>query len=154
MIRAAVAIVENFMSLTGSLRAPKWMLGYVGAALVFGGLDAVWLSATSSTLYKPALGPVLSAAVRPVPALIFYVLYLAGLTIFAVAPAAREGRWSRATATGAMFGFFAYATYDLTNQATLMVWATRITVLDICWGAFASAAGATAGYFATKAVRS
>jgi uncharacterized membrane protein len=55
---------------------------------------------------------------------------------------------------GALFGFFCYATYDLTNQATLVVWATKITVLDLCWGTFLTASGATAGYFASKLVPS
>lgn len=75
-------------------------------------------------------------------------VYLAGLNFFAVRPGLRARRWLTAAGLGAAFGFVAYATYDLTNQATLRVWATRITVLDLTWGTFVSAVGATAGYFA------
>jgi uncharacterized membrane protein len=85
---------------------------------------------------------------------LFYVTYLVGVVVFAVTPAIRSGRWRDAALTGALFGFFCYATYDLTNQATLVVWATKITVLDLCWGTFLTASGATAGYFASKLVPS
>ena len=133
-----------------SARSAQWIVGYLGAALAFGGLDAVWLTLTSATIYRPVLAPVMAASVRPLPALLFYVVYLAGLTVFAVVPAVRAARWTRAPIAGGLFGFFAYATYDLTNQATLAVWATKITVLDLAWGTFASAVGATAGYFAAR----
>jgi len=122
----------------------------IGAAIVFAGLDAVWLCATNARLYRPVLHAILSDGARPIPAALFYLLYVTGLTVFAVAPALRVGRWTTAARTGALFGLFAYATYDLTNQATLTVWATRITVLDLCWGCVVSAAGATAGYFAGR----
>ena len=128
----------------------RYALAWLGAAVVFAGLDAIWLTATNASLYRPALHAVLMDGVRPVPAVLFYVVYLTGVTIFAVAPALREQKWTAAARMGALFGFFAYATYDLTNQATLAVWSTKITVLDLCWGSFVSAAGATAGYFAGK----
>ena len=80
----------------------------------------------------------------------FYVVYLVGVVIFAIAPAIRAGRWGLAPMMGALFGFFAYATYDLTNQATLIVWSTTITLADLSWGTFLTASGATAGYFASK----
>jgi uncharacterized membrane protein len=126
---------------------------YVGAAVALAGLDAVWLTATNATLYRPALHAVLADGFRPAPAVLFYLVYLAGVTVFATAPGLAAGRWSVATRRGALFGFFAYATYDLTNQATLIVWATRITVLDLMWGTFLTAVGATAGYWAGKAVK-
>jgi uncharacterized membrane protein len=131
----------------------RYAAAYAGAAAAFAGLDAVWLTATNATLYRPALHAVLIDGFRPVPAVLFYLLYLVGVTVFAVAPGLAAGRWSAATRRGAMFGLVAYATYDLTNQATLIVWSTRITVLDLMWGTFVSAAGATAGYWAGRAVR-
>jgi uncharacterized membrane protein len=117
------------------------------------GLDYFWLTTTNATLYRPVLGSVLAVSPRMGPAVLFYLVYLVGVVIFAVAPAIRSGRWRDATLTGALFGFFCYATYDLTNQATLIVWDTKITLLDLCWGTFLTASGATAGYFASKLVR-
>jgi uncharacterized membrane protein len=129
------------------------LVAYIGAAVVFAALDAVWLTATNASLYRPALGPMLADAVRPVPAVLFYVVYLAGVVLFAVTPALRTGRWLTAAALGAAFGFVAYATYDLTNQATLKVWATKTTLLDLTWGPFVTAVGATAGFWAVRLSR-
>ena len=131
----------------------RYAVAWLGAGLLLAGLDAVWLTTTNTTLYRPALGQVLAASPRLVPAVLFYVVYLVGVVVFAVAPAIRSGRWRDATVMGALLGFFCYATYDLTNQATLVVWATKITLLDLCWGTFLTASGATAGYFASKLVR-
>jgi uncharacterized membrane protein len=131
----------------------RYLAAYMGAGVAFGGLDAVWLTLTSASLYRPALHQILIDGFRPVPAALFYLVYLAGVVIFAVAPAVRARRWRVATGMGALFGFFAYATYDLTNQATLTVWATQITLLDLAWGSFVTAVGATAGYLASTLVR-
>ena len=131
----------------------RYGAAYAGAAIAFAALDAVWLSLTSATLYRPALHGVLMDGFRLVPAVAFYFVYLVGVTVFAVAPALGVGRWSAAARRGAMFGFFAYATYDLTNQATLIVWSTRITLLDLTWGTFVTAVGASAGYWAARAVK-
>jgi uncharacterized membrane protein len=129
------------------------LAAYFGAAVVFIALDAVWLTLTGATLYRPALAPLLADQPRLVPAALFYVVYLAGLALFAVKPALRTRRWWSAPVHGAAFGLVAYATYDLTNQATLKLWSTEVTVLDLGWGAFVSAAGATAGYFAGRLVK-
>ena len=131
----------------------RFLVGYGGAALVFCALDAAWLTLTSASLYRPALAPLLAEQVRIVPAILFYVVYLAGVTQFAVLPGARARGWLTAASLGAAFGFVAYATYDLTNQATLKLWATRITLLDLSWGAAVTAAGAAGGYFAIKLAR-
>jgi uncharacterized membrane protein len=128
----------------------RWLIGYAGTAVVFLALDAVWLTLTNAALYRPTLAPLLADAPRLAPAVLFYVVYLAGVVLFAVMPAVRAARWRKATLLGAALGFVAYATYDLTNQATLRVWATQITVLDLAWGTFASAVGATAGYTAVR----
>jgi len=130
----------------------RYLVAWLGAGLLLAGLDFFWLTTTNATLYRPVLGQVLAAAPRMGPAVLFYVVYLLGVVIFAVAPAMRSGRWRDSTVMGALFGFFCYATYDLTNQATLIVWDTRITLLDLCWGTFLTASGATAGYFASKLV--
>ena len=80
------------------------------------------------------------------PALIFYALYILGIQIFAVAPALTAGKWQVAALWGALFGFFCYMTYDLTNHATMKIWSIKVTLLDIAWGTLATgfAAGAAA----------
>ena len=130
----------------------RYAVAWLGAGLLLAGLDAIWLATTNATLYRPTLAQVLAVSPRLGPAVLFYILYLIGVVIFAVSPAIRSGRWRDATVMGALLGFFCYATYDLTNQATLIVWATKITVLDLCWGTFLTASGATAGYFASTLV--
>jgi uncharacterized membrane protein len=132
----------------------RTVVAYLGAALVFAALDAVWLTQTNASLYRPALGPLLAERPRLVPAVLFYAIYLAGVVLFAVTPALRSGRWLTALGLGAAFGFVAYATYDLTNQASLKLWATKITLLDLGWGTFVTAMGATAGFFAGRLIRS
>ncbi len=131
----------------------RWLAAYLGAGVTMAALDAIWLAMANSRLYRPVLAPILTDGFRPVPAVLFYLVYLVGVIIFAVTPALRRGRWTTATLMGALFGFFAYATYDLTNQATLKVWATRLTLIDLGWGTCLTAAAATAGFLAATSLR-
>ncbi len=108
---------------------------YIFTALVFLGLDAVWLSMMSSRLYKPALQGLLAENFRLAPALLFYLLYIGGIVAFAVLPASTP---AQALLRGAGFGLVAYATYDLTNQATLRAWPVLVTGADLCWGMLAT----------------
>ena len=85
----------------------------------------------------------------PVAAL-FYALYVAGVLVFAVLPALDAGQWSRALLHGALFGFFAYATYDLTNLATLKGWTPSVALLDLAWGTVVTGVSATAGCLVTR----
>ncbi|MBL8651962.1 MAG: DUF2177 family protein [Sphingopyxis sp.] len=119
---------------------------YLATALIFGLLDAVWLTKVGPKLYRPEIGELLMDGWRPAPALIFYALYMLGIQIFAVAPALTAGKWQVAAQYGALFGFFCYMTYDLTNQATMKIWSTKVTLADIAWGTCATgfAAGAAA----------
>jgi uncharacterized membrane protein len=119
---------------------------YVITAILFGVLDAVWLGKMVPAVYRPEIGEMLMKGWRPAPALIFYALYMLGIQIFAVAPALKTGQWQTALLWGALFGFFCYMTYDLTNYATLKVWSLKVTILDMIWGTVATglAAGATA----------
>ena len=87
----------------------------------------------------------LAPTFRPVPAVLFYLVYIAGLTFFAVRPALASGSLGTALLYGAAFGFVAYATYDLTNQATLKNWSTVLTVADLAWGTVLSAGAAGIG---------
>ncbi|WP_422062114.1 DUF2177 family protein [Sphingopyxis sp.] len=115
---------------------------YGATAIFFGALDAVWLTKVGPKLYRPEIGSLLMDGWRPAPALIFYALYILGIQIFAVAPALAAGKWQVAAQWGALFGFFCYMTYDLTNQATMRVWSTKVTVADIAWGTVATSVAA------------
>ncbi|MBA4794172.1 DUF2177 family protein [Phenylobacterium sp.] len=128
----------------------KYVIGYLGTGLAFAIVDAVWLSTVGPRLYRPTLDPVLAEEFALAPAIAFYVIYIAGVMILAVTPAVREGEWTRALFTGAVLGFLCYATYDLTSQAVLKVWSTKISVADIAWGTFLTAVSAVAGYFAMR----
>lgn len=126
----------------------RYLFSYAGAALAFLALDFAWLMFANKRLYKPVLGPIMLETPRMAPIVLFYAIYLAGIVIFAVSPALRDGNWRTAALMGAALGFVAYATYDLTNHATLTVWQSHITIIDLAWGTFVTACGATAGYLA------
>ncbi len=125
---------------------PQYLAAYGFTALIFGLLDAVWLTRVGPKLYRPEIGELLMDGWRPAPALVFYALYMLGIQIFAVAPALDAGRWQVAALYGALFGFFCYMTYDLTNHATMKTWSLKVTLADIAWGTAATglAAGAAA----------
>ncbi|NIM41457.1 MAG: DUF2177 family protein [Hydrogenophaga sp.] len=123
-------------------------IAYFATMAVFLALDAVWLSLMASRLYQPAIGHLMAPDVDWLAAALFYPLYILGLLVFAVRPALVEGRAAPALRLGALFGLIAYATYDLTNQATLRDWSWAVTLADLAWGAFVSgsAAGAAAWF--------
>jgi uncharacterized membrane protein len=128
-----------------------YVIAYVCVLIVFGAIDAAWLMPMGPLLYRPALGEILAPNLRIAPAICFYLMYPAGVVIFAVAPALRSESITSGCVLAALFGAFAYATYDLTNYATLRVWTLPITVLDIVYGAFASGVAATAAVFLVRA---
>ncbi len=125
----------------------KWIMAYVAVGLSFGALDALWLRWAGANFYRPALGPMLADSFRPAPAIAFYLLYIAAMVWFAVRPGVAGGIGS-ALLNGALLGAICYATYDLTNQATMKVWPIQVTLIDIAWGAFATAVAAAVGAWA------
>jgi uncharacterized membrane protein len=123
-----------------------YLIAYGAAALAMLCLDAIWLSLAANTLYRPLLGDIMAPGFRPAPAILFYLLYVVGIVAFAVNPALASGRWTNALISGAMLGFFCYATYDLTNQATLKTWSSIVTIVDMAWGTVLTACAATVSY--------
>jgi uncharacterized membrane protein len=113
--------------------------GYLAALIVFGILDALWLSTMARRLYRPTLGSLLLDNLRWAPAVIFYFLFPLGVVHFAVMPAYAAGSLTLALVNGAFIGLLAYATYDLTNYATLRVWTLTLTLVDIAYGTVATA---------------
>lgn len=130
----------------------RYAAAYLVTAIVFLGIDAIWLTLSADRLYKPNLSKLLAVQFSLAPAALFYLLYIAGILVFAVTPAFRSGHWTTATLYGALFGLFAYATYDLTNQATLKDWPMVVTVADLCWGTALTAVAATCGYLAARSL--
>ena len=115
---------------------------YLATALVFGALDAVWLTQSFSAVYLPEIGKLTLPSPEPVASLAFYLVYIAGVVRFAVAPALSSGGALRAATQGAWLGLIAYATYDLTNLATLQHWTLKVSLIDMAWGCFATATAA------------
>ena len=128
----------------------KYFWSYVVTALVFCALDFVWLTMVALKFYQGQVGPLLLEKPNLVPAAIFYALYIVGLVVFCVVPAVAAQSWQKAALLGALLGLIAYATYDLSNLATLNGWTLPLSLVDITWGAVASAAACTAGYFGTN----
>ena len=126
------------------------IIAYLAAGIAFLIVDAVWLTTMADMLYRPLLGDKLEPQFRLAPAICFYLIYIAGIVFFAILPALQSGGLGRAALNGAVLGLVAYATYDLTNQATLRDWPLAITLADIPWGAFVTAVGASAGFFAAS----
>lgn len=124
-----------------------YAIAWFGTALAFLIADAIWLTQIGPKLYRPLIGEILSDRLNVPAAAAFYLIYVSGITYFAVTPALQAGSLTRALINGAILGLIAYATYDLTNQATLKVWDIRVTLADMAWGAFASALAASAGYW-------
>lgn len=118
----------------------KLLLPYLIMIAAFVGCDAVWLT-MSGPSYHAALQPLLAPEVNVVAAVLFYAVYLSGVGYFCVAPGLRAG-WRAAAGRGAGFGFVAYATYDLTNNATLAGWPAWITAMDLAWGTLLTATAA------------
>ncbi len=130
----------------------QFFVSYLSTALVFLALDAVWLTVMADRLYRPAIGSIMLEQFALAPAVIFYVIYIVGVVVFAVAPSLVTGRWTTALALGALLGLMAYATYDLTNQATLKNWSWTVTIADLCWGTFVTAVSAAAASKITSAI--
>jgi uncharacterized membrane protein len=128
----------------------KYVFAYLGAGLTFAVIDAVWLTTMVNRLYRPVIGPIMADKPDMTAAVIFYLISIAGTVFLAIDPALREGSWTRALLNGAVLGFIAYATYDLTNQATLNVWSWKLTITDIIWGTTLTGLSATGGYFAAR----
>jgi uncharacterized membrane protein len=109
-------------------------IAIASTATSFVALDLLWLSGVAINMYRTELGALLLPAPKPLPALLFYLIYLAGMVTFCVLPGLESHSWSRALLNGAMLGLVAYGAYDLTNLATLAGWSMRVTVIDMIWG--------------------
>ncbi len=123
----------------------KYLITYLGTGVTFAALDAVYLTIAGSQVDRPTLDYALADTPKLPAAIAFYLMYILGVLVLGILPN-KDAGLGKTARTGALLGAFAYATYDLTNQATLKIWATRITLIDITWGTFLTCVGASVGY--------
>ena len=128
------------------MTAARWIQTYFVSLLTFLVIDLVWLGIVARGFYREQLGELLAPDVRWVPAILFYMLFVGAVLVFAVAPALERMSLGRAILLGGFFGMIAYATYDLTNLATLRGFPTTVAIVDIAWGFILTASVAAAGY--------
>lgn len=117
---------------------------------LFFAIDLLWLGVVAKNFYQNNLAHLLSPKVNWPAAFVFYFMYIAGILLFAVRPALADQSLLKALVWGALFGFFTYATYDLTNLATLRDWPLKVVVIDIAWGTTLCALVASGGYLAGR----
>ena len=129
---------------------PKLVASYLLTTLVFFAIDMVWLGFLAKGLYQKYLGGFLSDQVNWTAAIIFYLLFIIGIFVFVILPAVEKNSITSALVLGAFFGFITYATYDLTNLATLKNWPLPIVFIDLAWGAVLTSLVSIAGYGIVK----
>lgn len=120
---------------------------YAIAFIAFFAVDLIWLGVISKNLYSRYLGHLMTPNINWAAAIIFYLLYLVGLVFFVVVPALDKQSLVWAMLAGGLFGLVCYATYDLTNLATLKDWPATITYIDLVWGTFITATTSVITYW-------
>ena len=126
----------------------KYLATYAATLIVMVALDLLWLGLIAKPIYQQGIGHLMADAPKIGVAVLFYVLYAAGLVYFAVAAHPPGDAWGKTLLSAALFGFVAYATYDLTNLATLKAWPLGLSLIDMAWGCAVSTVSAAAGKFA------
>ena len=132
------------------MNIPFYLKLYALTVPVFFIIDLIWLGIVAKGFYQKNLKYILSPNVNWTAAIIFYLMYIAGILIFAVLPGVAKDSVRHAVLWGALFGFFTYATYDLTNLALLKDWPLNIVVVDILWGVVLCAVVATLSFYIAR----
>lgn len=114
---------------------------------VFFVIDMIWLVLVAKNFYQQQIGFLMKPDVNWLAAIIFYLLFIVGLVVFVISPAVEKNSWIHALLYGAFFGLITYATYDLTNLATLKDWPVLVTVVDLIWGTVLAASVSVISYF-------
>jgi uncharacterized membrane protein len=125
---------------------------YAIALPVFFAIDMVWLGLIAKNFYRNQIGLLMKSEFNWSAAIAFYLLFVVGLVIFVITPAMEKSSWMHALVFGALFGFITYATYDLSNLATLKDWPLLVTIVDLAWGAALAASVSTATYFIARKI--
>ncbi len=130
----------------------KIILSYLLTFLVFLGIDLFWLTILSKNFYAKYLGFLMAEKANLLPAFLFYLLFVAGIMYFVIFPAIKSGSLLKAILGGVFFGLVTYATYDLTNLATIKNWPLRITIIDLLWGMLVSTIVSMVGFWIVKLI--
>lgn len=128
----------------------KYIIHYLLTIPIFFAIDLIWLGWLGKPIYQKYLGHLMKENVQWTAAILFYLLYIVGILIFAVYPSLRSGKVSYALLYGSLFGFFTYMTYELTNMAVLADWSWKIVPIDILWGTILCALVSMGSYYAGK----
>lgn len=111
-----------------------FIIRFLVAGGIMGVLDALWLTVIASKFYKSNIGSLLLEKPNMIAAIMFYIIYVVGVVAFVLSPALEKGSWLYALGYGALFGFVAYATYDLTNLSTIKGFTLKVVIVDMIWG--------------------
>lgn len=125
---------------------------YAIALPVFLAMDMVWLGLVAKNFYRNQIGFLMRPDINWAAAIVFYLLFIVGLVLFVIAPAIEKNSWLHALLFGALFGLITYATYDLSNLATLKDWPLLVTIVDLVWGALLAASVSSVTYFVARRI--
>lgn len=125
---------------------------YLLTSVVFFVVDMIWLGLIAKNFYRKYLGALMSDTVNWAAALIFYLVFIAGIFVFVINPSLEKQSAMRAALLGAFFGFITYATYDLTNYATLKGFPLNIVIIDMIWGTVLTCVVSLAGFYITRQI--
>lgn len=151
VVRASRAVAADSFPIVNrreehEVSATRFALLYAVTLPIFFVIDLFWIGLVARDFYRRHLGHLLSPQIDWTAAILFYLVFIAGIVFFAVRPALEAGSGWRALMYGAFLGFLAYATYDMTNQATMQAWPRLVTVVDLAWGTFLTAAVSSLSY--------
>lgn len=127
---------------------------YCIALPIFFAIDMLWLGLVAKGFYAKHIGSLMKTNVNWAAAIVFYLLFITGLVVFVIGPALEKSSWERALALGALFGLISYATYDLTNLATMKDFPLIVTVVDLAWGTILAASVSLATYLVAAKILS
>jgi uncharacterized membrane protein len=113
---------------------------------IFLAIDMIWLGLVAKNFYAKHIGFLMKTNINWTAAIIFYLIFIVGLIIFVIMPALEKNSWLTALLLGALFGFITYATYDLTNLATIKDWPLLVTIVDLIWGTVLAASVSTVSF--------
>ncbi|HPF47704.1 MAG TPA: DUF2177 family protein [Emcibacteraceae bacterium] len=128
----------------------KFLIAYIVTAVVFLVIDYIWLGFLMKDYFQSQLSHLMAENVNLSIAALFYLFYAAGVVFLCINPAIESGEWTKALINGAILGFLAYGTYDITNMATLREWPVMMSVIDVTWGTALTAFSAVMGYLGVK----
>ena len=131
----------------------RYLYLYIITFVVFLAIDFIWLNFIAKNIYATKIGHLLAENPKLFPALIFYLVFIVGVIIFAVLPGYEAQSIWKTVMLGALFGLLTYSTYDLTNLATLKNWPISVTIIDLIWGTSISTVTSVAGYYIAMALK-